>query len=68
MNGHLSAEQLVAYIHQTLDDARREAMDQHLADCSHCRARPPDDESLQRRIRRDLLADLRAARPSPRMN
>ncbi len=65
---HLNEEQLVAYVHQTLDDARREAMDQHLVGCSHCRARLADHESLQRRVRHDLLADLRAVRPSSQMN
>jgi hypothetical protein len=68
MSSHLSEEQFVAYVHQALDDARREAMDQHLAGCLRCRARLADHESLRRRIRQDLLADLRAARPSPRMN
>lgn len=68
MSTHLSKEQLTAYVHQTLTDARREEMDQHLADCPRCRARLADHESLQRHIRYSLLADLRAVRSSPRMN
>ena len=68
MSTHLSKEQLTAYVHQTLTDARREEMDQHLADCTRCRVRLADYESLQRHIRYSLLADLRAVRSSPRMN
>jgi len=63
MNGHLSDEQLIGYSHATLTDAEREAMDQHLADCPHCRARLSEHEALQRHIHHDLLADLRTARP-----
>jgi hypothetical protein len=65
---HLNQEQFNSHIHQTLTDAQRETMDQHLATCPHCRARLADHEALQRRIRHNLLADLRAVRPSPRMN
>lgn len=65
MNGHLSDEQLIGYVHHTLTDAQREAMDQHLASCSDCRARLAEHEALQRRIRHDLLADLNGVQPSP---
>ena len=64
MNGHLSDEQLIGYVHHTLTDAQREAMDQHLASCSDCRARRTKHEALQRRIRHDLLADLNGVQPS----
>lgn len=67
MNSHLSDEQLVGYVHHTLTDDQREAMDQHLAACPGCRARLAGHEALQRRIRHSLLADLRTARPSPDM-
>ena len=67
MSTHLSEEQVIGYVHQTLTDAAREALDQHLAACPPCRARLADHEALQRRIRHGLSADLRAARPSPRM-
>jgi hypothetical protein len=67
MSTHLSEKQLVGYVHRTLTDARREAMDQHLAACPRCRARLSDHEALQRRIHYSMLADLRAVRPSPRM-
>ncbi|MEA3341120.1 MAG: hypothetical protein U9R15_14240 [Chloroflexota bacterium] len=63
MNGHLSDEQLIGYSHATLTDAEREAMDSHLTDCPHCRARLSEHEGLQQRVRHDLLADLRTARP-----
>lgn len=68
MSTHLSEKQFSSYIHHTLTDAQRETMDQHLATCPRCRARLADHEALQRRVRHSLLADLRAVRPSPRMN
>jgi anti-sigma factor RsiW len=67
MSTHLSEKQLVGYVHRTLTDARREAMDQHLAACPRCRARLADHEALQRRINYSLLADLKVVRPSPQM-
>ena len=67
MNSHLSDEQLIGYVHRTLTDAQREAIDQHLATCPHCRTRLADHEALQRRIRHSLLADLKAVQPSPGM-
>jgi len=63
MNRHLSDEQLIGYSHATLTDAEREAMDSHLTDCPHCRARLSKHEALQRHVRHNLLADLRTARP-----
>ena len=67
MNSHLSDEELIGNIHRTLTDAQREAMDRHLTDCPHCRARLADHKALQQRIRNSLLADLRAVQPSPGM-
>jgi len=63
MKSHLNDEQLIGYSHATLTDAEREAMDSHLTDCPHCRARLSEHEGLQRRVRHNLLADLRTARP-----
>jgi hypothetical protein len=67
MSAHLHDAQLSGYIHHTLTDAQREVMDQHLATCPHCRARLAGHEALQKRIRHELLADLRAINPPPRM-
>lgn len=67
MHTHLNQGQFSGHIHQTLTDAQRETMDQHLAACPRCRAHLADHEVLQRRIRHSLLADLRAIHPSPRM-
>jgi len=67
MSVHLHDAQLVGYIHHTLTDAQREVMDQHLSTCPHCRARLAGHEALQERIRHELLADLRAIHPPPRM-
>ena len=68
MSIHLSDAQLIGYVHHTLTDAQREAMDRHLATCPRCRAHLAGHEALQRRIRHSLRADLRAVHPSPRMN
>lgn len=67
MNSHLSDDHLIGYVHHTLTDAQREAMNQHLAACPHCRARLAEHEALQRHIHHSLLADLRVAQPSPGM-
>jgi len=64
MSNHLSEEQLIGYIHQTLTDAEREEIDQHLAECAKCRAHLDDHESLQRRIQYGLANDLRKASAS----
>lgn len=67
MSGHLRDEQLAGYVHHTLTDVQREELDRHLAACPACRARLADHEVLQRRVHHELLAGLRAARPSPAM-
>lgn len=67
MNAHFSDEQLVGYVHRTLTDADRETMDGHLNACIICRARLEEAESLQRRIRYDLTADIKAVAPSAAM-
>jgi anti-sigma factor RsiW len=67
VNGHLSAEQVVGYVHYTLTDAERETMDEHLARCAECRARVAGCEALERRIRYSLSADIRTAAPPSSM-
>jgi len=67
VNTHLTDEQLVGYVHYTLTDAGRETMDRHLRICASCRARLDGFESLQRRIRYQLAADIRATAPSTAM-
>ncbi|MBN1813266.1 MAG: PQQ-binding-like beta-propeller repeat protein [Anaerolineae bacterium] len=66
MSNHPSDEQLIGYIHQTLTDAEREEIDQHLAECAQCRALLTDYESLQRRIYYGLANDLRKVSASSR--
>jgi outer membrane protein assembly factor BamB len=66
MSNHLSEKQLIGYIHQTLTDAEREEIDQHLAECAQCRAHLDDHESLQRRIQYELATNLRKASASSR--
>ncbi len=67
MNDHLSDEQLIGYVHYTLSDAERETMDAHLKRCPDCRARMVEYEGIQRRIRYDLVADIRTVSPPSSM-
>lgn len=55
---HLTEDQLLGYIHQTLSDAQREAIDQHLVNCAACRSQLADHELTQRYIRNNLMADM----------
>lgn len=68
MSQHLTEQQLIGYIHQTLTDAEREVIDRYLPLCPTCRARLADHETLQRRIDNNLSTNLRAARSLPRKN
>jgi hypothetical protein len=67
MNDHLSDDELIGNIHRTLNDARRESMDKHLAACPQCRARLSDHEVMQQHIRHSLIADMRGVQPSAGM-
>lgn len=64
MSDHLTEQDLIGYVTQSLTDAQREGMNRHLASCPACRTRLDDHESLQRRIGRELAADLKVARPA----
>lgn len=61
MNAHLYDKQLIGYVHFTLDDGERETMDSHLQVCADCRTRLGEYETLQRRVRYSLSADIKAA-------
>jgi anti-sigma factor RsiW len=67
VNTHLHDPQLIGYVHFTLTDAERETMDVHLSDCARCRARLETFESLERRVRYDLSADIKSASPPSTM-
>ncbi len=67
MNTHLHDPQLIGYVHFTLTDAERETMDGHLRDCALCRARLETFESLERRVRYELSADIKSALPPSTM-
>jgi hypothetical protein len=67
MKRHLTQEDLVGYVHQTLTDAERESMDRHLATCAACRTALAVHEDAQRRLQRDLRADLDAIEPPASM-
>ncbi len=64
MINHLTTTNSTSYLHQTLTDAEREALDRHLAECPSCRARLDGHEALQRRIRYELAASLRGVQSS----
>ncbi|MBN1994854.1 MAG: PQQ-binding-like beta-propeller repeat protein, partial [Anaerolineae bacterium] len=68
MTIHLTQEQLIGYIHQTLTDAEREEIDRHLAECAQCRGLLTDHETTQRRIHYGLMNGLRKVQPSPQMS
>lgn len=60
---HLSEKQISGYIHQTLTDAKRESIDQHLQSCNRCRQKLADAQQLQRDVHyglRDVLKGERA--------
>lgn len=67
MMAHLSNEQVNGYIHQTLSDDQRETIDRHISECAVCLALLDHRKTLQRRIQQEMAAELKAARPSPRM-
>jgi outer membrane protein assembly factor BamB len=68
MNHHVSDDQLVGYIHQTLTDAEREEIDRHVAECAQCRGMLGDHEAVQRRIAYGLANDLKKVRPPSSMS
>src|SRR5512136_494306 len=65
---HLSDDQLIGYIHQTLTDVEREEIDRHVAECAQCRGTLNDYEALQRRIANGLAGDLKKVRPPASMS
>jgi outer membrane protein assembly factor BamB len=67
LSHHLSEDQLVGYIHQTLTDAEREEIDRHIAGCAQCRGMLSDHEAIQRRIAYGLASDLKKVHPPASM-
>jgi hypothetical protein len=65
---HLTPDGLVGYIHGTLNDAQREVMDAHLAECPACRANLAEQELWKRQISNELSTALKFAIPSPQMS
>ena len=65
---HVTADGLTAYIYRTLDDARREVIDAHLAKCPTCRDNLTKQEMRQRQVSNELGAILNFATPSQQMN
>ncbi len=68
MSYHLSDDQLIGYIHQTLTDAEREEIDRHVAGCAQCRGMLSDYEAMQRRISYGLSNDLKKVHPPATMS
>ena len=65
---HVNEEQLIGYVHRTLTDAEREALDAHLVNCQGCRTRLAAHQARQRQIHQELGANIRAARPLSTMS
>jgi len=65
---HIPADDFVAYIYRTLDDAQREFLDAHLLECASCRSRLAEQEMRERHISNDLKAALNFAAPSGQMS
>lgn len=61
MQKHAVEEDLIGYVHGTLTDAAREALDRHLAGCPACRAQLSDHQRAYRRLRETLRAEVAAA-------
>ncbi|MCI0396667.1 MAG: hypothetical protein L0332_00100 [Chloroflexi bacterium] len=68
MANHIKDEHLIGYVLQTLTDAEREHIDQHLVSCPVCRAALQEYEAQHRRIQYSLQAELQRARPSKQMH
>jgi predicted anti-sigma-YlaC factor YlaD len=65
MNHHLDQYSLIGYICRTLDDAKRESIDEHLQYCPTCRGLVAEGERRQRQISNELSAAVnRAAIPN----
>jgi anti-sigma factor RsiW len=54
---HLTPDQLSAYVDQALDEAEREAAEQHLATCMECLHELADVARLQRELEHALVRD-----------
>jgi hypothetical protein len=58
MREHLRQDEMIGYVHRTLTDAEREALDQHLDGCPLCRARLAEHEGARQRFAQTLQAEL----------
>jgi hypothetical protein len=67
MNEHLDMETLSGYLYRTLDDARRESIDEHLVGCPACREKLAQGEGRYQQIS-NSLAGLNHQAPSERMS
>ncbi len=61
---HASNDDLVAYVHRQLTDARREGIDRHLETCLECRRQLLSYADLQNRISDELAHQLALVRPT----
>ena len=67
MKQHISGELLVGYVYRTLSDAERETINDHLVNCSTCRAQITYHETRQRQIDYNLRADIEVTSFPPEM-
>jgi hypothetical protein len=68
INNHLAVKTLTAYIYRSIDDAQREVIDAHLAECQICRAQLSEQERWQRKIKNELDYKLKNISPPTEMN
>jgi len=57
-NDHIKDEQILGYIHHTLNDAERETINHHLTNCQFCRSRVSQDEIQSRHISNGIQGEM----------
>jgi hypothetical protein len=67
MKKHLDLTSLTGYIYRTLDDAKREEINVHLAICPLCRGKLDEQQLYMRQISNELSVAVNQANPSNRM-
>ncbi len=65
---HFTDRDVQAYIHHSLTDAQREAMNHHMQSCGDCHARLQTAEWQRRQFASELGSEIRRVRPSARMH
>jgi sugar lactone lactonase YvrE len=61
MTEHLTERQQIDYVYRALTDDQRAEIERHLADCTACRARLAEQQSVERRVHYGISAKRREA-------